>query len=149
MTTSPPSKPPPFAVWLVTRPAPALLAALLLGLSILLPVDGLGVDLCPFYSLTHLPCPGCGLTRSVTHLGHLQLHEAIALHPFGPVVYALAAFALLNTLLGARWRRAVEATLTRDPKLAERVFALALLAFIGFGAVRLLAAGAGWIDWPP
>ncbi|HSM85154.1 MAG TPA: DUF2752 domain-containing protein [Candidatus Limnocylindrales bacterium] len=33
--------------------------------------------LCPFYALTHLLCPGCGGTRALYYLLHLNLAEAL------------------------------------------------------------------------
>lgn len=49
---------------------------------------------CPFRLLAGLPCPFCGLVRSVLHTTHLDIGKAIALHPLGPV-------ALLALLLAA------------------------------------------------
>ncbi len=50
---------------------------------------------CPFHALTGLPCPGCGLTRSVLALLHGNFAQSIALHPFGPLLF----FALLASIL--------------------------------------------------
>lgn len=47
---------------------------------------------CPFYSITHLLCPGCGGTRAVYELMHLNLRAA--LH-YNALVTFLAPLALL------------------------------------------------------
>jgi hypothetical protein len=67
-------------------------------------VLGAGIT-CPFHSLTGLPCPGCGLTRSVLAL--LDGHAAAALryHPFGPLLFAGLIFALAAGALPERFRR--------------------------------------------
>jgi hypothetical protein len=45
---------------------------------------------CPFYQMTGLPCPFCGMTRSVICLAHGRLAESLHYHPLG-IVFALAA----------------------------------------------------------
>ncbi|MFN8522077.1 MAG: DUF2752 domain-containing protein [Chloroflexota bacterium] len=46
--------------------------------------------LCPFRVLTGLPCPGCGMTRSVVAALHGDLSTSLFYHPLGPVMLALA-----------------------------------------------------------
>ena len=60
----------------------SLVALLLLAV---LPVEGVGVDLCPCFLIFEVPCPACGLTRSVTALLHGQLGMSFAMHPLGSV----------------------------------------------------------------
>jgi len=47
--------------------------------------------LCPFRAVTGLPCPFCGLTRSMFALGQGDLDDSIRFSPIGPLVAALAA----------------------------------------------------------
>ncbi|MDR3710893.1 MAG: DUF2752 domain-containing protein [Capsulimonadaceae bacterium] len=52
-----------------------------------LPVDGrvAGIpNLCVFHAVTGLPCPGCGMTRSLICLMHGRFHESFLYHPLGP-----------------------------------------------------------------
>ena len=44
---------------------------------------------CLFTNLFGVECLGCGLTRSFTYMGHGDLHAAVDLHLFGPVLYVL------------------------------------------------------------
>ena len=66
----------------------------ILTASLLLPLPGhTGVighlpSVCPFYNLTGLPCPGCGLTRAFVCLGHGQWSESLHWHPLGWLVYS-------------------------------------------------------------
>ena len=46
-------------------------------------------NLCPFQRMTGLPCPGCGITRSLVCCGHGQWARALLLHPLGPACFAL------------------------------------------------------------
>jgi hypothetical protein len=49
-----------------------------------------GYDLpvmCSYRAFTGMDCPGCGLTRSFTFMGHLQPLQAFASHMAGPFAY--------------------------------------------------------------
>ena len=77
---------------------PLLLLAFLLP-----PPDGAHIagipSLCAFQNLSGLPCPGCGITRSVVCCAHGLWNAAIAYHPLGPPVFAcLVASALVRLL---------------------------------------------------
>ncbi len=56
--------------------------------------------LCPWYNLTDIDCPFCGLTRSVIATADFQPATAFRLHPFGPAVLALLAGWLILCCLG-------------------------------------------------
>jgi hypothetical protein len=76
-----------------------------------------GQIFCPFLSLSGLPCPFCGLTRSLTSLLDGDISQAIWFHPLGPAFWGAVLFlgvarpflALLRQkmLLGIRPRAAV------------------------------------------
>ncbi len=91
---------------------------------------------CPFYRITGLPCPGCGLTRAFVCLGHGRWAEALHWHPIGWFVYAL--FALF-------WLRAGVTLATGTPLLPISPVAHRRL-MIGATA-GLLLAGAARIAW--
>lgn len=84
---------------------------------------------CPFRILTGLPCPACGLTRSLIAAFHLDFDRSLSLHPLGlAVAVALALFALgVDKRLPLIWR-----TLRRPPVAA----ALSAL-WIGVWVARL------------
>ncbi|MBI2895508.1 MAG: DUF2752 domain-containing protein [Deltaproteobacteria bacterium] len=54
-----------------------------------------GPVLCGFRRMFGIPCPGCGLTRSLVSLVHLDLRAAFTVHPVGPIF--LGYLALLWT----------------------------------------------------
>ncbi len=77
-----------------------LLCAVAVGASFLLTPSALPAwDLCWFKSLTHHPCPACGLTHSFLAIGHGRWSEAWSYNPFGFVWYPLALYGLLRPLL--------------------------------------------------
>ena len=63
---------------------------------------------CLFRTLLHIPCPGCGMTRAVVSLLHLEFPTAFSYHP---MVFALPVmvlyFLLDGKLLGKKWDTAV------------------------------------------
>ena len=58
-----------------------------------------GPLLCPFHWATGLPCPGCGLTRSVVALAHGDLAGALFFHPLGPLVAAGLVAAAMSSVV--------------------------------------------------
>jgi Protein of unknown function (DUF2752) len=85
------------------RPATSLPVALLVGACIPVAWVTGGPQLCPFKLILGLPCPGCGMTRSVVTLLHGDLAASLYFHPLGlPLVLFLASLALLDGL--AWWR---------------------------------------------
>ena len=84
-----------------------LAAAIFAGGALLPPAwASAGPPLCPFRLVTGLPCPGCGLTRSLVSLLHGDVSAAVCFHPLGPVVasvlLALAIVELRRTWQAAR-----------------------------------------------
>ncbi len=53
-----------------------------------------GPTLCPFRLVTGLPCPFCGMTRSMLALGQGDLGASVRFHPLGPVLLVVAVFGL-------------------------------------------------------
>jgi len=114
----------------------------ILAASLLLPLPGRDGSIghlpsvCPFYNLTGLPCPGCGLTRAFVCLGHGQWHESLHWHPLGWLIYGACLLLWLRN--GLFWRRGV--LLWRLPPRA--------VTRLGWGAtVLILLTGVARIGW--
>jgi hypothetical protein len=64
-------------------------------------------QVCVFARVTHLPCPGCGMTRATLALLDGRLLDAIAFHPLSPVISPLLAAMLIQKggmyLVIGRW----------------------------------------------
>ncbi len=92
---------------------------------------------CPFYILTGLPCPGCGLTRAFVCLGHGQWRESLHWHPLGWLVFLLLAGLWLRN--GIYWLRGV-ALWSGSPAALNRLSWAGIAALLVFGAGRI-----GWL----
>jgi Protein of unknown function (DUF2752) len=77
---------------------------------------GMGMP-CAFHWMTGIPCPGCGLTRSILALLQGRLKDSVLLHPFGPLLFlalaAALAAAVMPRILRERLIRAIAAVETR------------------------------------
>ena len=93
---------------------------------------------CWFYRFTGLPCAGCGLTRSVVLLVHGRIASALAMHPFGPVVVAMALLQLPPRLALASGRDG--AWIGRWDRIWNRVALAALVLLFAWWIVRTAPA---------
>lgn len=80
--------------------------------------ERLGLAPCLPMELWNFPCPGCGVTTSVTLAAHGRLLDSLRNQPFGFLVaVGLAAFVLLAPLVHLRgrdlWRELLEVRLAR------------------------------------
>jgi len=119
------------------RPATAVPIFFLIGACIPLAWLTSGPSLCPFKLLTGLPCPGCGMTRSVVALLHGDAVTSAYYHPLGvPMVMALVVLAVLDARL---WWRSSEPGKPRLPAswLLERVMATPA-PWVAIGALTLV-----------
>ncbi|MFN3683499.1 MAG: DUF2752 domain-containing protein [Fimbriimonadaceae bacterium] len=96
--------------------------------------EQLGLPACSVMALLHRPCPGCGLTTSVSATLHGRLTEAFQAHPWGPPLYALATFGSTLGLWG--WSRRLRVSL--DTPATNLVVILALGSFLLYGAARFV-----------
>ena len=76
----------------------AMASAVVLASMILTPTDSVVMlfgwpvpPLCLWKNMTGLDCPGCGLTRSFTYMGHGEVLTAFARHKLGPLLDAVVA----------------------------------------------------------
>ena len=100
-----------------------------LGTSVILPhgeVDGL--RLCPFYHITGIECPFCGMTRGFVAMSHLDPITAIEFNVGTPLVY----FAFIAIFIRSIWSLK-EKRLDNQPQFPKGIFTswmiLSIMAF--------------------
>ena len=92
---------------------------------------------CPFFTVTGIQCPGCGMTRGVIALLHGCITEALINHPFAPVLAAgWVGFAVISCLPEKRRTPLIE-KIEKVEQKSGFVFIVTLL-FICFGIARML-----------
>ncbi len=126
------------------------LCVVILGGTLLLERSNSAGPPCLFKMTCHLPCPGCGMTRSLKAiwLGHFT--TAFRYHPLGPVLFLLCAALLLSALL----QKPLSSTplsmesLHRNLMLPRTLYSITAL-MLGFWVIRLIfiACGSHYFLW--
>jgi hypothetical protein len=133
-------------LWPALAPLPLLLAFLLP-----LPHDGAIAKmprLCLFFLSTGLPCPGCGLTRSVVSFAHGQWSEAVYYHPLGPLFFIAFVAIAAGGVLQFFYPRQVTGWTSK--LLEQKTLTLLSASLLGVALITIwLARLAGWLPSPP
>jgi hypothetical protein len=126
------------------------------------PADGTNVHLvlpggmavpwpdCPFQSVTGLPCPVCGFTRSSVMMLRGDFIGSFHAHPLGPIIVlsALVAVLAVPIILLTRGNRGSEYTGKTDERGAGRkVFSIILISLIVLAWIINIARAFGLILW--
>ena len=100
---------------------------------------------CPFFRLTGIPCPGCGLTRAVILLLKGNLRASLEFHAFAPIVLLAAVALILVTLLPG----SITQSLISKAELLERKTKFTFIILIGlslYWLARLLFLQAAFVQ---
>ena len=92
---------------------------------------------CPFAELTGLPCPGCGMTRSMLAMLRGDWGLVMRLHPFAPFFALTGGFCGLVSLIPLDMANRVAAKVEVFES-RTRLPAVILILFACFGLLRLL-----------
>jgi len=82
---------------------------------------------CPFFKVTGLPCPGCGLTRACLLLLQGDVHAAMKFHAFAPVFVLLISMMMIATVLP----KTVTEPFIQKAEILERKTGVTLIIFSG------------------
>src|SRR2546421_510631 len=118
--------------------------AVFTAVCVLMPADGLGVELCPCLRLTHAPCPGCGVTRCGSCLVRGEVRRAVRYPPLGTMMFPLIAALGLLAMVPRRWRGRACSRLAAWGEPLRSLFLIGTAGFVAFGVVRFGLVVAGW-----
>jgi hypothetical protein len=90
--------------------------------------------ICPLLTFTGIPCPFCGLTRSLLCLLHGEVAQAFWYHPFGPVVWGGTALFAIRTLVSLMYQHNIT---LRIPRRLKPMSLLVIVLLIWAGNVFL------------
>ena len=118
-----------------------------LFLAVISPPHGLGITTCWFQYSTGLPCPGCGMTRSLSCGIRGMFVESWNYHPMGLLVLALFAMTAAQSIFPRQVRLKLINFIHAHALVFNTAYLAFVIAFVGFGAARaLLELGAAWIS---
>lgn len=60
---------------------------------------------CPLLALTGVPCLFCGMTRSFTAMGSLDVGQAVTFHPLGPALFIITILVAAGLVFSLASRR--------------------------------------------
>ncbi|HWI57550.1 MAG TPA: DUF2752 domain-containing protein [Bacillota bacterium] len=110
------------------------------------PPHGSGFLVCWVQSATGVPCPGCGLTRSLSCGLRGRFLESWHYHPMGLLILALFAFTALQSLCPKTLRDRLAQYLQSRPALFHALYLASVATFLSFGLLRgLLHLAAAWL----
>jgi len=111
------------------------LVGLLVGV-LVIPPQGFTVSTCGMMRMMHTPCPGCGLTRSVSSVLHGRFVAAWEYNPFGYLIAGLFIVLGPMTAMPGRWRAALRNRLGRWGNGIAIAAGIILAGLIVHGVVR-------------
>ena len=107
-------------------------------LAMISPPHGAGVSLCFFHDATGVPCPGCGMTRSLSCGLRGMFLESFQYHPMGLLILALFILTAGQSLLPQTRRDGIVRFMQSRATLFNALYLVFVITFVGFGAGRAL-----------
>ncbi len=90
-------------------------------------------SLCPFKALSGMPCPSCGITKSMVYFYEGNLLKSIEYHVLGPFVIAFCVFVIVLFIVELKTKKNYFQNYLYNKKLA---YGLAIFLII-YHSVRL------------
>ena len=93
------------------------------------------LPVCAFKRLTGLPCPSCGLSRSLQAAVEGDLSSSVAFHPLGLLLFSVVLLLFIHTLL-----RLLTGTrlFTLSRQFLRRVFIFSIVLYLSVWVFRLI-----------
>lgn len=115
-----------------------VVAWITLAIALIHPPHETGISICWMHSTTGIPCPGCGMIRSVSCATHGLWERSIDYHPFGIPALALFALIAMTSVLPRTVKTPLENQLARHARPINHMLWAAIAGFLLYGALRAL-----------
>jgi hypothetical protein len=92
---------------------------------------------CPIRHGLGVPCPGCGLSRATIALMHGQVHHALEIHAFAPIVL-LSGGLIISAIVLPRSKRSTLVQFLEQLDYRNRLTILLAGSFLSYWLARLL-----------
>jgi hypothetical protein len=92
---------------------------------------------CPFRTLTGIPCPGCGMTRSFLAIAKGNLSSAIGYNLFGPILFIGLTLAVMHLFVELLCRRKIDTIYTKW-MLEQKIQLISLGSLLIYHGIRLI-----------
>jgi hypothetical protein len=102
------------------------------------PPHGLGMQICSIRATTGAPCPGCGLTRSMSCVLHGMFRVGWEYHPFGMAFLSCFVGLALVSLLPSSVRERLTSWTQRHTRWISFAYVVFIATFLTHGVVRAL-----------
>ena len=112
-----------------------ILSVVLLAAFFWQPSDN-GIILCYFRGLTGLPCPGCGMTRSLCAIAKGQILRSVQYHPLGPLVFLIAVGLWIRAIAELVYQKT--AIIVLSEKTKRRLIPIAIIFIVLFWVYRII-----------
>lgn len=135
--------------WILARWS-VFVSAGVLGVTALLSHSHASGPPCLLRMLFRIPCPGCGMTRSLEALWRGDLLASIRYHPLGPPLFLLCCLVLLHPLLryiAPRLSVRLDTRLSRLNTTQILYASMALLLCVWLLRLGLLYIGNSFFQW--
>jgi hypothetical protein len=100
------------------------------------PPEGFPFRLCLIHLISGIDCPGCGITRGMSHFWRGDWRIALALHPFSPVIFIYLCVQALVLVVPKPYLEWGVQLLTAHSILYNRIILIGGSCFLTFGLFR-------------
>ena len=108
----------------------------LLG-TLLMPPEGLGIRLCLFYQVSGLDCPGCGMTRGISHLWRGHFLRSVHLHFFAPIVFLFLVVQASSLFIPNPYKTKILYWIDRHDRVFRYLWVIGGTSFFLYGGFRI------------
>ena len=109
-----------------------------------------GVEICPMKRLSGLPCPGCGITRSICWTSRGRLDRAFHMHPLGTATWLAAVVGATSLVWSRRFRERFSEYFRRRQRAVVWITNSCVALLLLFGILRILfqlTRAPAWWPW--